>query len=182
MPSALGVGGRQVVAEEDELLRLVHADDARQQVRDAAVGDEAAPHEHLDELRGVGRDHEVGREHEHRAAAGRGAVERDDDRLLAVVHRLHQPLEAERASCRSRRPPTIAGAPSGFGLPARLRHREVGAGEAEVGMQQTIPVEFAEQVLAVCHCLDHSGLVEQGCRVREAALRATDDTTNPPKA
>ena len=77
----------------------MHADDAREQVRDAAVGDEAAAHEHLDELGVVGRDHEVGREHEHRAAAGRGAVERDDHRLLAVLDRLHQPLEPGAASC-----------------------------------------------------------------------------------
>ena len=120
MPSALGVGGREVVAEEDELLRLVHADDARQQVRDAAVGDEAAPHEHLDELGVVGRDHEVGREHEHRAAAGRGAVQRDDDRLLAVLDRLHQLLEAgahhvDRAADHHRRARPRAGCRRGCG-------------------------------------------------------------------
>ena len=90
----LRVGGGEVVAEEDELLRLVHADEAGEQVRDAAVGDEPAAHEHLDDPRGVGRDHEVGREREHRPATGRGAVQRDDHRLLAVEDRLHQPLEA----------------------------------------------------------------------------------------
>ncbi len=66
MPSVGRVGRGEVVAEEHELLRLVHADDAGQQVRDTTVGNEAAAHEHLDELGVVGRDDEVGGEHEHR--------------------------------------------------------------------------------------------------------------------
>ena len=112
---ALRVGRAEVVAEEHELLRLVQADEAGQQVRDAAVGDEAAPHEHVDQARVVGRDDEIGREREHHAAAGRGAVERAQHRLLAVLDRFHEPLEpgphhVDRAS-----PTTMSGAPSGFG-------------------------------------------------------------------
>src|SRR5262245_31160597 len=79
----------EVVTEEDELLRLVHADDARQEVGGTAVGDEPAAHEHLDQSGVVGRDHQVGCECEHRAATGCGAVQCDDDRLLAVLYRLH---------------------------------------------------------------------------------------------
>ena len=85
MPMRSRVGGREVVAEEDELLGLVHADDARQQVaRRRRRGRGPRRTNTWMSLRGVGRDHEVGREHEHRAAARRGAVQRDDDRLLAV--------------------------------------------------------------------------------------------------
>ena len=99
MPSVAASAAERSSPKKIELLRLVHADDARQQVRDARVGDQAAADEHLDELGVVGRDHEIGREHEHRAAAGRGAVQRDDDGLLAVLDRGHQLLEAGRASC-----------------------------------------------------------------------------------
>ncbi len=127
---ALGVGRAQVVAEEHELLRLVQTDDARKEVGDAAVGHEPATHEHLNDLRGVGRDHEVGREHEHRAAARGGAVEGDDDRLLAVEHRLHEPLETEAHHLR-RGADDHLGRAVGLRLARGLAHREVGAG-AEV--------------------------------------------------
>ena len=72
----------------------MHADDAGEQVEYPPSGMSACLHEHVDDARGVGRDHEVGREGEHRSAAGGGAVQRDDHRLLAVLDRLHEPLEA----------------------------------------------------------------------------------------
>ena len=72
---ALGVGGREVVAEEHELLRLVEADQPGERYTTPAVGDEPAPHEHLDEAGGVGGDHQVGGQRHRDAAAGRGAVD-----------------------------------------------------------------------------------------------------------
>ena len=89
-----GVGGGQVVAEEQQLLGLLHADQAGEQVGAAAVGDDAAAHEHLDELGGVGGDDEVAGEREVGADAGGGAVDRGDHRLLAVEHGGDEPLGA----------------------------------------------------------------------------------------
>ena len=86
-----------VVAEEEQLLRLLRADELRDQIRAAAVGDEPAPHEDLDEPGGVGGDHEIARERDVRAEAGGGAVHRGDDRLRAVLQRGEQALRAETA-------------------------------------------------------------------------------------
>jgi hypothetical protein len=55
------------------------------------------------------------------------------------------------------------------------------ADEAEVNVQHPIAVELAEQVLAVCSRLDHSCLVQQRRRFREAALRAGDGHHSPAK-
>ena len=49
-----------------------------------------APREHLDELGVLGRDHEVAREREVRADAGRGALHLGDHRYLAVEDRVHR--------------------------------------------------------------------------------------------
>ena len=86
----------------------------RGRIRDAAVGDEAAAHEHVDQARGVGRDDEIGREREHHAATGRGAVERAQHRLLAVLDRFHEPLESGPHRV-DRGAATMSGAPSGLG-------------------------------------------------------------------
>src|SRR5262245_29243157 len=90
---ALGLGRGHVVAEEEELLRLLRADETRQQVRAAGVGDDRAADEHLDEASLLGHDHEVAGEGEVHAAAGRRAVDPGDDRLLAVEDGCDQPLE-----------------------------------------------------------------------------------------
>src|SRR3954447_25539459 len=93
-PDPLGIIRREVVAEEHELLRLVQAHDSGQRVDHAAVGDETPPHEHLDEPGGVGGDDQVGGQRHRDAAAGRGAVECADDRLLAVEEPTDEPLDA----------------------------------------------------------------------------------------
>jgi hypothetical protein len=91
---ALGLIGAEVVAEEDELLRLVQADEPREHVGAAAVGGDAPAHEHLDELRIVGGDEKVGGKRDVRADPCGGAVDRDDDRLLAIHDRGDQALGA----------------------------------------------------------------------------------------
>ena len=77
----------EVVAEEHQLLRLLEADEAGEHVGAAAVGDEAAAHEHLDDAGVVGGDDQVAGDRDVGAAAGRGAVHRGDHRLLAVEDR-----------------------------------------------------------------------------------------------
>src|SRR5256886_5396487 len=57
-PDALGLGGRDVVADDEQLLRLLRADKAREQVRAAGVGRNAAAGEHRDEACLLGHDHE----------------------------------------------------------------------------------------------------------------------------
>ena len=56
----LGLAGREVVAEEEQLLGLLGTDEAGQQVGAAGVGGDAPPDEHLDELGLLGR-HAPGR-------------------------------------------------------------------------------------------------------------------------
>src|SRR5256886_14173345 len=56
-PDALGLGRRHVVAEEGQLLRLLGADETRQQVGTASVGEDRPPDEHLDEACFLGHDH-----------------------------------------------------------------------------------------------------------------------------
>ena len=91
---ALAVGRGDGVAEEHDLLGALGADDPRQQVAAAGVGDDPAGHEHLDEPGGVGHHHQVAGQHEVGAAARGGAVDRRDDRLLAVEDRGDEPLPA----------------------------------------------------------------------------------------
>ena len=83
---ALGVGRGEVVAEEHEFLRFLRADEPRQQVGTAAVGDDPPADEHLDEAGGVGREHEITRERDVRADARGGPVHGADDRLVAVLN------------------------------------------------------------------------------------------------
>src|SRR5256714_1327293 len=93
-PDALGLGGRDVVAEEEQLLRLLRADQASEQVRAAGVGRDAAADEHRDESRLLGHDHQVAGEREVHAAPRRRCIHARDDRLLAVLDRRDQPLPA----------------------------------------------------------------------------------------
>ena len=81
---ALGLGGRDVVTEEEQLLGLLDPDQAGQDLGAAGVGGDPPPDEDLDELRLLGRHHQVAGERQVHAAAGRGAVDGGDDRLLAV--------------------------------------------------------------------------------------------------
>src|SRR4249919_1057724 len=97
---ALGLGRRHVVAEEEQFLGLLWADETRQQVGATGVRQDGAPDEHRDEAGLLGHDHEVAGECEVHAPAGGGAVHAGDHRLLAVEDRRDQPLESslDRAS------------------------------------------------------------------------------------
>ena len=94
-PDALGVSGRQIVTEEHQLLRLLRTDEAGQEIGAAAVGDDPAAHEHLDEARALGREHEITGEGDVGADPGCGAVDGSDDRLVAVLERGDQALCAD---------------------------------------------------------------------------------------
>ena len=86
--------GGEIVAEEDQLLGLRQADQARQQVGAAGVDGDAAAHEHLDEARVGGGDDEVAGERQVRAETGGDAVDRRDHRLLQLPERADQALRA----------------------------------------------------------------------------------------
>src|SRR5689334_22266578 len=77
----------EVFPEEHQLLRLLEPDDAGEQVGPATIGNDPAANEHLDELRGVGGDDEVGRECDVCADTSSSAVDGADHRLLAVEDR-----------------------------------------------------------------------------------------------
>ena len=72
----------QLLAEHRQRGRALQSDDARQDERPAAVGDEADLRERLDERRVLGREHDVAGEGEVRAGARGDAVHRADHRLL----------------------------------------------------------------------------------------------------
>ena len=80
----VGLGGRDVVAEEEQLLGLLDPHQAGEDPGPAGVGCDAAPDEDLDELGLLGHHDEVAGQGEVHAAAGRRAVDAGDDRLLAV--------------------------------------------------------------------------------------------------
>ena len=86
--------GGDVVGQEHELLRDLRTDHAGQQVGAAGVRDDASLDEHLDELGVLGHDDQVARQHELGATAGGRAVDRGDDRLLAVEDARDQALPA----------------------------------------------------------------------------------------
>ncbi len=88
----LGLGGRDVVAEEEQLLGLLGTDQAGQQVGASGVGGDAPPDEHRDELGLFGRHHQVAGQGQVHPATGRGGVDGGDDRLLAVEHGPDQAL------------------------------------------------------------------------------------------
>ncbi len=91
---ALGVRGAEVIAQEQELLGPLQADQAREQPRSTSVGDDSSPHEDLDEPRFLDRHDEVTGQREMGTDAGGGAIDRGDDRLLAVEHGTDEPLRA----------------------------------------------------------------------------------------
>ncbi len=93
------LGGRDVVTEEEQLLGLLDTHQAGEQPRAAAVGGDAAPDEDLDELRLLGRHHQIACQCQVHAAACRRSVDPGDDRLFAVEDGAHEPL------------PTIANGP-----------------------------------------------------------------------
>ena len=129
---------RQVVAEEHQLLGLLQADQAGEQVGAAAVGDEAAADEHLDEAGVLGRDDEV-------AASARCApppaavpLTRDDAPASRSRGSRHQPLDpgADHAGRRRRRP-------------ARARPRASAGGAARPA--RSAPVQKCFSPAAVMH-------------------------------
>src|ERR1019366_4789600 len=77
---ALGILGRELVAEQRQRQRLGPADQTRQQPGAAAIGDEADLREGLDEARRARRDDDVATEREVRAGPRGDAVDRRDDR------------------------------------------------------------------------------------------------------
>ena len=90
----VGLGGWDVVAEEEELLGLLDPDQSGQDPRSAGVGCDAAPDEHLDELGLLGHHDEVAGQGQVHAAPRRRAVDAGDDRLLAVEDGGHEALPA----------------------------------------------------------------------------------------
>ena len=86
-PDARRLGGVDDVRGEDQLLGARQADDARQQPRAAAVGDEPDLPEELAEAGPVGGDDEIAAQRQVRAGADGVAVHHRDRRLGEV----HQP-------------------------------------------------------------------------------------------
>ena len=109
----MGLGGRNVVAEEEELLGLLDPDQPGQQPGAAGVGGDAPADEDLDEPRLLGRHHEVAGERQVHAAAGGRAVDPGDDRLLAVEDRRRPAAATRSGSCGQPSPTRVVGAPSG---------------------------------------------------------------------
>ena len=97
----MGLGCRHVVTEEEQLLRLLDADQAGQDPGAAGVGRDAAADEDLDELGLVGHHDQVAGQGEVHAASGRGAVDAGDDRLLAIQDGCHEGLPAVADGARS---------------------------------------------------------------------------------
>src|SRR5690606_15233234 len=105
--------------------------------RAAGVGDDAAAHEHLDEAGRVGHDDEVAGEDEVGAAAGRGAVDGGDHRLLTVEDGGDEPLPAAADGALE-----VAERPLGRALRPRWRR---GLGPAEAGAGAEVAVAGAGQ-------------------------------------
>src|SRR5262249_12725898 len=84
------------LAGEDQLARLGHADDARQEVRPAPVWMQAPLDERLGELRGRRGEANVAAEREVHPGARRGAVHRGDDGLGRVAHGEQDPTGQRR--------------------------------------------------------------------------------------
>ncbi|MNS69559.1 hypothetical protein D3C72_1028760 [compost metagenome] len=84
---AFGGGGVVGVAEHRDLQRAAHADQARQRPRGADVAAGADVHVGQVEARALGREHEVGLQHQAQPCAGRHAVHlRDQRRVHGVEH------------------------------------------------------------------------------------------------
>src|SRR5205809_3017931 len=122
----LGVGGREVVAEEDELLRLVEPHVPRQEEGPPRIDRDAAADEDLDEAGVVGREHQVAGVRKVRAQPGGHAVHRRERRLLELPERPDDPLAGEHGGARVAR---TGGSRGGSRRPAcRPGAREIRAG------------------------------------------------------
>ena len=85
-PEALGLGGREVVAEEHHLLGPRQADEPGSSQEPPPSGTRPAADEHLDEPGLLGGQDQVTGQGQVGADAGGGAVDGADHRLLAVEH------------------------------------------------------------------------------------------------
>ena len=81
-----GLIGRERVAEQQDLLHLLHADEPGEEIRAAGIGHQAPGHEHLQEAGAAGGDDEVAGERHVDSHAGGHPIESRNDRFLTIEY------------------------------------------------------------------------------------------------